>query len=298
MPAWDDAVKTFALRSEADELLGTFYVDLYPRENKRGGAWMNALVTRLPDDPRYSHHVGLFCANFTPPGADRPALLTHREVETLFHEFGHLMHHLLTTVEVRSLAGTAVAWDFVELPSQIMENWCWEREALDLFACHFETGESIPNELYEKLNRTRTFRAGSHYLRQMTFATLDLALHREFDPNAGESPIEYALEIFRKLSPTWLPNDYAMVASFGHLFSSPVGYAAAYYSYAWAEVLDADAYSRFRDEGIFNPATGRDFRKLLASGNSQDPLDLFENFMGREPQIDALLTRSGLNEVQ
>jgi oligopeptidase A len=253
---------------------------------------MQGLLTNVPPDP----HLGLFCANATPPVGDQPALLTHSEVETLFHEFGHLMHHLLSKVTVRSLGGTSVAWDFVELPSQIMENWCWEREALDLFARHWETGEKIPDALYEKMTRARTYRAANAQMRQLGFATVDLALHVQWEPRDTEAHLlEYARRILQAHSPTKLPTDYAMICGFSHLFASPVAYAAGYYSYKWAEVLDADAFSRFKEHGVFDPDVGQAFKDaILSQGDSRDPMELYQDFMGREPRLEPLFERQGL----
>jgi oligopeptidase A len=230
-----------------------------------------------------------------PPVGGKPSLLTHRDVETIFHEFGHLLHHCLSTVSVRSLAGTRVVQDFVELPSQIMENWCTEREGLNLFARHFETSAPIPDALLERLRAARSFRAASQQMRQLGFAAVDLALHMAFDPERDGDPIAYGNRILQRYASAELTPDYGMLASFGHLFSHPVGYAAGYYSYKWAEVLDADAFDRFRREGILNPAVGADFRdRLLARGDSRDPMDLFVSFVGHRPQVDALLARQGL----
>jgi oligopeptidase A len=292
VPVWDPAVRCFnVIDAVTAQTLGSFYTDWFPRENKRGGAWMDSLITGNPAKGR--PHLGFICGNLTAPVAGHPALLTHREAETVFHEFGHLLHHLLSRVEVRGLSGTNVAWDFVELPSQIMENWCWERESLDLFARHWETGQTIPQPLFDKMKRARTFRAANAQMRQLGFGFTDLALHRLWD--GKRDVLEYARELLLPFSVADLPADYAMIAGFTHLFSSPVGYGAGYYSYKWAEVLDADAFTRFRKEGIFNQTTGQDFRdKILARGDSEDPAALYRSFMGRGPDANALLQRAGL----
>ena len=282
-------------RSANDAFLGGFYADWYPRENKRGGAWMDALLTGDPRLRRSEPHLGLICGNLTPPLRWPPALLTHREVKTIFHEFGHLLHHLLSRVEVRSLAGTNVAWDFVELPSQIMENWCWERDALDLFARHYQTGEPLPDDLFQKMLRARNFRA-----RQRADAATRLRLrrsgpaHRLFAGARRRSDRLHARDP-AAVSPAPLPADHAMIAGFTHLFASPVGYGAGYYSYKWAEVLDADAFTRFRTSGSSAARSARAFRdKILARGDSEDPAELYRAFMGRDPDPNALLERSGL----
>jgi oligopeptidase A len=295
VPTWDPQVRYYNVHDADGTLLGGFHADWYPRENKRGGAWMDALITGGPAPAGFRPHLGLICGNLTPPIDGRPALLTHREVETIFHEFGHLCHHLLSRVEIRSFAGVNSAWDFVELPSQIMENWCWEREALDLFAAHWETGERLPEDLFQKMKRARTFRAANAQMRQLGFGFVDLLLHTRYDPARDGDPVAYSRRLIQEFSPAPLPPQHAMVAAFTHLFGSPVGYGAAYYSYKWAEVLDADAFTRFRDEGIFSREVGMQFRdRILARGDSEDPAVLYRDFMGREPDPRALLVRSGL----
>ena len=291
---WDPAVKYYRIEDAAsNEFLGAFYSDWFPRENKRGGAWMDSLITGDPNEGL--PHLGLICGNLTPPVEDTPSLLTHREVETVFHEFGHLLHHTLSRVPVRSLSGTNVPWDFVELPSQIMENWVMEREALNLFARHYQTDEPIPDELFKKMRRARTFRSANGQMRQLGFGMVDLKLHREYDAARDGDVLTYARGILERFTPIHLPEDYGMIASFTHLFSSPVAYGAGYYSYKWAEVLDADAFTRFQQEGIFNVQTGQEFRKhILEQGDSEDPSQLYRRFMGRDPDANALLERLGL----
>ena len=293
-PVWHETVRHYRIEDAGGETLAHFHADWFPRETKRGGAWMDSFITGGPAPGGFVPHAGFVCGNLTPPLADRPSLLTHREVETIFHEFGHLLHHCLSRVEIRSLAGTNVAWDFVELPSQIMENWCWDRASLDLFARHYQTGASVPDELFARMSRARTFRAANAQMRQLGFANLDLTLHRAFD--AGQSIVDQANRLLAPFAPAPLPEGYAMVCSFTHLFADPVGYGAGYYSYKWAEVLDADAFTRFHREGLFNPETGRAFREsILEKGNSREPAELFRAFMGRDPDPGALLVRLGLN---
>ena len=291
---WDPHVRYYEIH-DGGKLIGAFYADWCPRENKRGGAWMDNLITGIAREDYFEPHAALICGNLTPPVGDKPSLLTHREVQTIFHEFGHLLHHCLSKVELRSLAGVNVAWDFVELPSQIMENWCWERDALDLFARHYKTGATIPQDLFEKMERARNFRAANAQMRQLGLGLLDLALHREYSPQKDGDVLSYARGILQKFSPVKLPERYSMICSFTHLFASPVGYGAGYYSYKWAEVLDADAFTLFQERGIFSPDAGARFRgNILSRGNSADPADLYRSFMGRDPNPNALLERSGL----
>jgi oligopeptidase A len=289
------SAKYYEIHSDG-RLLGGFFADWFPRESKRGGAWMQQLRTGGPQaDGSFLPHLGVICGNMTEPLADRPALLTHREVETIFHEFGHLLHHCLSESPLRRLAGTNVPWDFVELPSQIMENWCWERVSLDFFARHYETGEPIPEELFEKLRNARQFRGASQQMRQLGFALVDLDLHMDMNPKLEVDLVKLANIVLQRFAPVTLPEDYFMILSFTHLFSDPVGYAAGYYSYKWAEVLDADAFSRFQAEGVLNAETGRAFREnVLAKGNTAEPMELFRGFMGRDPDSRALLRRNGL----
>ncbi|ADV67713.1 M3 family metallopeptidase [Deinococcus maricopensis] len=295
-PGWHPDVRYFDLKNSEGEHVASFYTDWFPRNNKRGGAWMNAFVTGGPSERGFEPHIGLMCGNMTPPSPDAPALLSHDEVQTVFHEFGHLLHHALSRVEVRSLSGTNVAWDFVELPSQIMENWTWDKQALDLFARHFETGDVIPQALYDKMLRARNYRAGNFAMRQYSFGTVDLALHTEYTPQHGDV-VAYTYPILARFAPVPMLNDNAFIAQFSHLFANPVGYASGYYSYKWAEVLEADAFSRFEQEGVFNADTGRAFvDNVLSRGNGEDPGVLFRTFLGRDPDANALLRRSGLTE--
>lgn len=292
VPVWHPEVRVYDVRKDG-RFVARFYTDWFPRESKRAGAWANGLLIGERDGA-FEPHLGLNCGNLTPPVGDQPALLTLREVETVFHEFGHFLHIALSDVEVKSLAGTRVPWDFVELPSQIMENWVWERAALDLFARHYQSGEPVPEDLFQKMRRARTHGESNNVLRQLWFGTQDLYLHTDYDPADGDV-VAYLARLQAGFSQAVLMESPVYITSFSHLFDSPVGYAAGYYSYKWSEVLDADAFSRFKQVGIFNPETGRDFvEHVLSKGNSVDPVELFRRFMGRDPDPKALLARSGL----
>ena len=279
------------LREEDGTLLGYFYADWHPRPDKRQGAWMNDLRTGGPRNGGFEPHIGIIAGNLSPPKGNVPSLLTHREVETVFHEFGHLLHHLTSTVPIAPMAGINVAWDFVELSSQIMENWTWEEEAISLFSGHHETGEPLPEDLYERLRSARTFMGGWRQMRQLSLGHLDLRLHRGHPDEVTHDLMSYIEGLFEEYTPGSAFARMHSTTSFTHLFSG--GYAAAYYSYLWSEVLDADAFARFRLEGIFNREVGQAYLdSILTRGDSDEPEDLFREFMGRDPDLQPLLDRN------
>ncbi|MCF5765758.1 oligopeptidase A [Aeromonas veronii] len=292
---WHPDVRFYDIFDADDELRGSFYLDLYAREHKQGGAWMDVcLGRRYRQDGSLQKPVAYLTCNFNGPVDGKPALFTHNEVVTLFHEFGHGIHHMLTRIDVAGVAGiNGVAWDAVELPSQFLENWCWESEALAFISGHYETGEPLPADLLEKMLTARNFQAAMQMLRQLEFALFDFRLHQEFDP-ANSAQIPALLDEVRSQVAVMTPPAFNRFQhSFSHIFAG--GYAAGYYSYKWAEVLSADAFSRFEEEGIFNPATGQSFLKnILEKGGSKEPMELFRAFRGREPKVDALLRHSGI----
>ena len=288
---WHKDVRFFNITRKG-EVIGRFYLDLYAREHKRGGAWMDVCRSRWKQDGKLQLPVAYLTCNFTPPVGDKPALLTHDEVVTLFHEFGHGLHHMLTKVDYAAISGiSGVAWDAVELPSQFMENWCWEKEGLAIISGHFETGEPLPEEMLNKLLAAKNFQSAMMMVRQLEFSLFDFKLHKEYRENID---VQSVLNEVRKQVAVVIPPSFNRFQnSFSHIFAG--GYAAGYYSYKWAEVLSADAFSRFEEEGIFNRNTGESFlHEVLEKGGSAEPMELFVNFRGREPEIDALLRHSGI----
>lgn len=292
---WHPDVRFYDIIDAAGELRGSFYLDLYARAHKRGGAWMDdCMGRRYRRDGQLQHPVAYLTCNFNGPVDGKPALFTHDEVVTLFHEFGHGLHHMLTQIDVAGVAGiNGVPWDAVELPSQFLENWCWEPEALAVISGHYETGEALPQSELEKLLAAKNFQSAMQMLRQLEFALFDFRLHREYDSQQG-GRVQQILDDVRRQTAVIVPPAFNRFQhSFSHIFGG--GYAAGYYSYKWAEVLSADAFSRFEEEGIFNPQTGRDFlQHILEKGGSDEPMTLFKAFRGHEPRIDALLRHSGI----
>ncbi|NKF49012.1 oligopeptidase A [Shewanella sp. WXL01] len=291
---WHDDVRFFHIFDVQDVHRGSFYLDLYARTGKRGGAWMDDCRGRRVTSTGLQKPVAYLTCNFNSPVGDKPALFTHDEVTTLFHEFGHGIHHMLTKVDVGGVSGiNGVPWDAVELPSQFMENWCWAEEALAEISGHYETGEPLPKELLDKMLAAKNFQSGMMMLRQLEFSLFDFRMHHEFDAAKGANVQGILDEVRSQIAVMTPPSFNRFQHGFAHIFAG--GYAAGYYSYKWAEVLSADAFSRFEDEGIFNEKTGQDFlENVLEMGGSEEPMELFKRFMGREPSIDALLRHSGI----
>jgi len=291
---WHEDVRFYDIHDEENTLRGSFYLDLYARKNKRGGAWMDECVVRKKTATGVQTPVAYLTCNFTPPVGNDPSLLTHDEVTTLFHEFGHGLHHMLTRVDYPGVAGiNGVPWDAVELPSQFMENWCWEREPLDLIGRHYKTGETIGESLFERLITSRTFQSGMQMVRQLEFALFDFRLHLEYETATADVIQAIIDQVREQVAVVHPPAFNRFQHSFAHIFAGD--YAAGYYSYKWAEVLSADAFSRFEETGIFNKQTGREFLHLiLEQGGARDPMDLFVEFRGRKPSIEPLLRHSGI----
>jgi len=291
---WHSDVRFFEIYDQENVLRGKFYLDLYARPNKRGGAWMDDCVSRKNGPDGLQTPVAYLTCNFTPPANDDPALLSHNEVITLFHEFGHGLHHMLTKVDHLSVSGiNGVQWDAVELPSQFMENWCWQKPALEIISGHYQTGAPLPESLLEKMLAAKNFQSGMFMIRQLEFSLFDFQIHLNFDPTKSSNIYSTLSAIRDQFSVVTTPAFNRFAHSFSHIFAG--GYAAGYYSYKWAELLSCDAFSRFEDEGIFNPQTGADFlTHILEKGGSIDAMDLFVNFRGREPSIDALLQHNGI----
>ncbi|MBK1704184.1 M3 family metallopeptidase [Halochromatium glycolicum] len=291
---WHPDVRFYRILDEADRVRAEFYLDPFARRRKQGGAWMNGAVSRMRMAGHRQHPVAHLVCNFTPPVDGHPSLLTHREVETLFHEFGHGLHHMLTRVDFPPVAGIhGVPWDAVELPSQFLENWCWERQSLDLFAAHHETGARIPDDLFERMTAAKNFQSAMQMVRQLEFALFDFRLHLEYDPAAGGQVYEVLDQVRDQVAVLKPPAANRFAHGFSHIFAG--GYAAGYYSYKWAEVLSADAFSLFEERGIFDPPTGHAFREqILERGGSAEAMDLYVAFRGREPTVDALLRHSGI----
>jgi len=291
---WHDDVLFYDITDDNDNLRGQFYLDLYAREKKQGGAWMDECVSRMRIDNIVQTPVAYLVCNLTPPVGDKPALFDHNEVTTLFHEFGHGLHHMLTQVDEYDVSGiNGVEWDAVELPSQFMENWCWERESLELISEHYETGEKIPEELFNKMLSAKNYRAASMMIRQLEFAIFDFELYKNYAAPGYEGVQQTLNDVRSRVAVQPAIEENRFQNSFSHIFGG--GYAAGYYSYKWAEVLSADAFSKFEENGIFDQKTGKEFlNNILEKGGSQPAAVLFKNFRGREPSNDALLRHSGL----
>jgi oligopeptidase A len=292
--AWHPDVRFFEITDRNGDLRGRFFVDLYARPKKRGGAWMDDCVGRKKIDDKVQTPVAYLTCNFTPPTGSDPALLTHDEVTTLFHEFGHGLQHMLTKIDHLGVSGiNGVEWDAVELPSQFMENWCWEKDALPLMSGHYQTGEPLPDELLNKMLAAKNFQSGMLMVRQLEFSLFDFRIHRDYDPAKGGRIYETLNQVREQVAVVIPPAFNRFAHSFGHIFAG--GYAAGYYSYKWAEVLSSDAFSLFEEKGIFDPETGNAFlTNILEKGGSEDAMDLFVKFRGRKPTIDALLRHNGI----
>ncbi len=292
---WHDDVTCYNVVNADNELIGQLFADIYVRKHKRGGAWMDVCLNRRRTEDTLQLPVAYLVCNFAPPVGDTPALLTHNEVETLFHEFGHTLHHLLTRVDEMSVAGiNGVVWDAVELPSQFLENWCWQEQSLQLIASHYQSSESIPADLLAKMHAAKNFQSGMQTLRQVEFSLFDMLIHSEYLAKDKKTMVQSVLDQVRnQVSVITTPKYNRFQNSFGHIFSG--GYAAGYYSYKWAEVLSADAFGRFEEEGIFNRQTGQDFMQaILQRGGEDDANQLFIDFRGREPEIEPLLRQTGI----
>ncbi|MGB4335314.1 MAG: M3 family metallopeptidase [Chromatiaceae bacterium] len=291
---WHPDVRFFEIRAGDGDLRGQFYLDPFARPNKRGGAWMDVCVNRLHTATCDQIPCAYLVCNFSPPVGDQPSLLTHTEVLTLFHECGHGLHHLLTQIDYPAVGGiSGVPWDAVELPSQFLENWCWERESLDLISGQVASGEPIPDRLYQRMRAARNFQSAIQMARQLEFALFDFRIHLEYDPAQGGRIQEILDQVRDQVAPLRPPAFNRFAHGFSHIFGG--GYAAGYYSYKWAEVLSADAFSLFEEKGILDTATGRAFRQnILEQGGSRPAMDLYVAFRGREPTIDALLRHSGI----
>lgn len=291
---WHKDVRFFEIFDSEGTLRGQFYLDLYARPFKRGGAWMDECIVRKMTESGVQVPVAYLTCNFSSPIGDDPALFTHDEVLTLFHEFGHGLHHMLTRVDYPSVSGiNGVAWDAVELPSQFMENWCWERDALALISGHYQSGETLPDEMFDKMLAAKNFQSGMQMVRQLEFSIFDFRIHLEYNPAHGARIHEILDDVRRQVAVIQPPSFNRFPHSFSHIFAG--GYAAGYYSYKWAEVLSSDAFSLFEEKGIFDRETGLRFLSMiLEQGGSRDPMELFVEFRGREPQIDALLRHSGI----
>jgi oligopeptidase A len=296
-PVWHEAVLFFEICDNKGLVIGQFYLDLYARASKRGGAWMDDAITRRRTPKGIQTPVAYLNCNFAAPVGGKPALFTHDEVNTLFHEFGHGLHHLLTEVEELGVSGiSGVEWDAVELPSQFMENFCWEWDVLQGMTRHSDTREKLPRNLYDKMIAAKNFQSGLQMLRQIEFSLFDLRLHSDYDANGKQSVQQLLDEVRKEVAVLMPPSFNRFQNSFSHIFAG--GYAAGYYSYKWAEVLSADAYSLFEENGVLDAATGSHFREqILAVGGSRGAMESFRAFRGREPKIDALLRHNGLVEA-